>query len=69
MNIIAIIIYLLVSIFLILYAGYCISNGGFHMKGRGWKTKYEYPKTFKFTIGMLYFLAIVNILMIFINMK
>ena len=69
MNIIATIIYLSVNIMCILYAGYCILNGGFHMKGRGWRTKYENPKTYRFTIAMLYFIVIVNTGMIFLNIR
>ena len=69
MNIINIIIYLSVNIIIILYAGYCMSNGGFHMKGRGWRTKYENPKTYRFTIGMLYFIVIINTGMIFLNLR
>ena len=53
----------------ILYAGYCMLNGGFHMKGRGWRTKYENPKTYRFTIAMLYFIVIVNTGMIFLNIR
>lgn len=46
-----------------------MSNGGFHMKGRGWRTKYENPKTYRFTIGMLYFIVIINTGMIFLNIR
>ena len=31
---------------MLIYAGYCISKGGTHVRGKGWMTKEEAPKSY-----------------------
>lgn len=52
-----------------LYAAYCMFHGGFHMKGRGWRTKQENPRTFYFTLFLMYFFALVTLATTFINFR
>ena len=46
---------------MLLYAGYCWVNQGFHQKGKGWKTREESPKGFRFMIVLLLVLSAVTI--------
>ena len=46
---------------MLLYVGYCWVHQGFHHKGKGWKTREEYPKGFWFTIVLLLVLSILSI--------
>ena len=41
-----------------LYGAYCMFHGGFHMKGKGWRTKQENPRTFYFTLILMYFIGL-----------
>ena len=46
------------------YALYCFVNKGFHAKGKGWNTKEEAPKGYYFTMGLMIFLGIIQIISI-----
>ena len=46
---------------MLLYLGYCWVHQGFYKKGKGWKTREEYPKGFWFTIVLLLVLSILAI--------
>ncbi len=38
----------LIGVLILCYAWYCMSHGGTHIKGKGWKPKEEYPKSYLF---------------------
>ncbi|MBQ70574.1 MAG: hypothetical protein CMA65_03690 [Euryarchaeota archaeon] len=40
----------IVPVLLMLYAGYCWIRQGVHVRGKGWQSRQEMPKTFWFTI-------------------
>jgi len=44
---------LIVAVLLFAYAGYCWVTQKVHLKGKGWKTKDEAPKSFYFTVIIL----------------
>jgi hypothetical protein len=44
---------LIVTVLLFAYAGYCWVTQKVHVKGKGWKTKDEAPKSFYFTVIIL----------------
>lgn len=48
----------LISLLLFSYVGYCWFNQKVHVRGRGWKTKDESPKTFYFTVILLTIIGI-----------
>ena len=52
---IALIIESSIGILLLIYAGFCWVKQGVHVKGKGWKSKEEMPKSFWFSI-VLYLL-------------
>ena len=43
------------------YAGYTFVRQGVHVRGQGWKTKEEAPKSFYFTVGILVLISIVSL--------
>ena len=44
---------IIISVLLFVYAGYCWVTQKVHLKGKGWKTKDEAPKSFYFTVIIL----------------
>ncbi|HJL96833.1 MAG TPA: hypothetical protein QF401_01655 [Candidatus Poseidoniaceae archaeon] len=61
---------IVISILLFAYAGYCWVNQKVHVRGKGWKTKDEAPKTFYFTVILLVIIGlgqIVNTLFWFLK--
>ena len=44
---------IIISVLLFAYAGYCWVTQKVHLKGKGWKTKDEAPKSFYFTVTIL----------------
>ncbi len=44
---------IIISVLLFAYAGYCWVTQKVHLKGKGWKTKDEAPKSFYFTVIIL----------------
>ena len=44
---------LVVAVLLFGYAGYCWVTQKVHVRGKGWKTKDEAPKSFYFTVIIL----------------
>jgi hypothetical protein len=52
---IALIIESSIGFLLLIYAGFCWVKQGVHVKGKGWKSKEEMPKSFWFSI-VLYLL-------------
>ncbi|MDP6906262.1 MAG: hypothetical protein QF440_02470 [Candidatus Thalassarchaeaceae archaeon] len=48
----------LVAIFCLFYIAYCVSQGGTHLRGKGWVTKEEHPKSYYFTL-FWYFVLII----------
>ncbi|MDG1556002.1 MAG: hypothetical protein P8R00_07125 [Candidatus Poseidoniaceae archaeon] len=48
----------LISLLLISYVGYCWFNQKVHVRGKGWKTRDEYPKNFYFTLIVLTIIGI-----------
>jgi hypothetical protein len=43
------------------YAIYTFVRQGTHVRGIGWKSKEEYPKSYYFTLGMMIFISLVSI--------
>ena len=43
---------------MLIYAVYCMSAGGTHVKGRGWMTKEEAPKSYIFNQALYLLLGI-----------
>ena len=43
------------------YAAYTFVRQGVHVRGQGWKTKQEAPKSFYFTIGILVLISIFSL--------
>ena len=43
---------------LFIYTLYCWIRQGTHVRGKGWKTKEEMPKTFYFSVGLYLILGI-----------
>ena len=44
---------IVISVLLFAYAGYCWITQKVHVRGKGWKTKDEAPKTFYLTVIIL----------------
>ena len=44
---------IIISVLLFAYAGYCWVTQKVHVRGKGWKTKDEAPKSFYFTVIIL----------------
>ena len=40
------------------YMIYCLANQGVFIRSKGWRTKEEAPGAYKFTIGLMLFIAI-----------
>jgi len=55
------------GVLILCYAWYCMSHGGTHIKGKGWKSKEEYPKTYLFNQGLYLILGIGMISWFFIS--
>jgi len=55
------IINIAIAILMLLYVGYCWVNQGSHARGKGWRTRWEAPKTFWFNV---IFFTVVSIFMI-----
>lgn len=47
-----------VSLLLFAYAGFCWMKQKVHVRGKGWQTREESPKTFYFTVGIMILLGI-----------
>ena len=52
---------LIAFIFCIGYAIYTFLRKGVHVKGKGWKTKDEAPKSYYFTLGILIVISIFSL--------
>ena len=46
------------------YAIYTFIRKGVHVKGKGWKTKDEAPKSYYITLGVMVFIALFSIISI-----
>ncbi len=46
-----------VGLVLLIYVGFCFAKGGTHVKGKGWMTKEEAPKTYIFSQVLYIILA------------
>ena len=46
------------------YAIYTFLRKGVHVKGKGWKTKDEAPKSYYITLGVMVFIALFSIISI-----
>ena len=42
----SVILPVVIGVAMLIYVGYCISNGGTHVRGKGWVTKEEAPKSY-----------------------
>ncbi len=49
---------ILVSLLMFSYAGFCWMKQKVHVRGKGWQTREESPKTFYFTVGIMILLGI-----------
>jgi len=52
---------LIAFIFCLGYAIYTFLRKGVHVKGRGWKTKDEAPKSYYFTLGIMILVSILSL--------
>ena len=52
---------LAIGLFCLGYANYCFLNGGTHARGRGWVTKEEWPKTFRFCMILYTFAGLASL--------
>ncbi len=43
------------------YAAYTFIRQGTHVRGIGWKSKEEYPKSYYFTLGATFFVALISL--------
>jgi len=43
------------------YAAYTFIRQGTHVRGIGWKSKKEYPKSYYFTLGVTFFVALISL--------
>jgi hypothetical protein len=48
-------------IFCLGYAIYTFLRKGVHVKGRGWKTKDEAPKSYYFTLAIMFLVALISL--------
>ena len=55
---------IVVPIIMLIYSGFCWVKQGSHVRGRGWMTREEAPKTFWFSI---FFYSIVGFAMLVVN--
>ena len=55
---------LIAFIFCTGYAIYTFLRKGVHVKGKGWKTKDEAPKSYYITLGVMVFIALFSIISI-----
>ena len=60
---------LVIPILMFAYAIFCIVRGGAHVKGQGWKTKEEAPKSFYFTVILMIALAVSSFVSYFVLQK
>jgi len=51
---------ILVSMLMFSYAGFCWMKQKIHVRGKGWRSKEESPKTFYFTVSILIFFGIIQ---------
>ena len=49
------------------YAAYTFVRQGTHVRGIGWKSKEEYPKSYYFTLGIMILIAIISIVSIIVR--
>jgi len=52
---------LLGLVFCLGYAIYTFLRKGVHVKGKGWKTKDEAPKSYYFTLGIMIFISLFSL--------
>jgi len=52
---------LIAFIFCLGYATYTFLRKGVHVKGRGWKTKDEAPKSYYFTLAIMFLVALISL--------
>jgi len=52
---------ILVSMLMFSYAGFCWMKQKVHVRGKGWRSKEESPKTFYFTVSILIFFGIIQL--------
>lgn len=50
------------------YAVYTFLRQGTHVKGVGWKSKKDYPKSYYFTLGAMIFVSIFSLVWIIVRL-
>lgn len=50
------------------YAVYTFLRQGTHVRGIGWKSKKEYPKSYYFTLGVTFLVALISLAAIIIRL-